>query len=489
MFNCFVKNFLSFHVRYIMPKSDRTTRSSRSLRNQPARRRYGSSTSTRTRSIQSNDVPRNHNVNPVQPDNQPLTGNDTETNRVRPGNGPQLGHNPLTNPVQNANHNHSRNYPLTTPEQTINQLITGNDTMTNPVQIQNQFLTGNNNGTTASTPHANSSPLDVNALTDQITKTVTSAVLDNLRAAGLFVQGQSTGASVITQTPGVNQATPVIQGTNNHPSLTSANTSFTTMPTEHNLSFPQSSFNAHASAAKSGFISAAIPLHARVPMKTKEKIWNNEFVELSTLFDEESDDITISLKSGKISTTNSSKRKFMSIEQWTDAFNVFMSVYRLKFPEQSEHLATYLNTVRKIANENGHWHFYDTNFRKIMHSIGLQWNQIHSELYVTALTRKQKQPFRSGRDLPASGRSRQDNAIKGTCNRFNKGAECSGCQYKHICRHCGGRHPGFRCWKEHSSRYNGNQSTQSPQQSAMSTDSKSSKIPIPTNPSSSGTSK
>ena len=65
------------------------------------------------------------------------------------------------------------------------------------------------------------------------------------------------------------------------------------------------------------FISVAIQLHSRGPMKTKEMIWNewnNEFVELSTLYDGETDNVTISLKSGKISTTNSAKRKFMCIE-------------------------------------------------------------------------------------------------------------------------------------------------------------------------------
>ena len=95
------------------------------------------------------------------------------------------------------------------------------------------------------------------------------------------------------------------------------------------MSFTQSSFNAHVEAAESGFISAAIPLHFRVPIKTKKRIWNIEFVELSTSYNGETDNVTISLKSGKISTTNSAKRKCMSIEQWTDAFNVYMSVYRL----------------------------------------------------------------------------------------------------------------------------------------------------------------
>lgn len=41
----------------------------------------------------------------------------------------------------------------------------------------------------------------------------------------------------------------------------------------------QSSARVHIKAAKSGFVSAAIPLHARIPLTTKEKIWNHEFLE------------------------------------------------------------------------------------------------------------------------------------------------------------------------------------------------------------------
>ena len=337
--------------------------------------------------------------------------------------------------------------------------------------------------TTDVTQSASNPNIDVSVLTEQITKTVTSAVLNNLRAAGLFEREHNQVSGIPNQLSNERQISPEVEGINNLSTFTSEASSSSAGLSGQTMSFAQSSFNAHVDAAKSGFISAAIPLHSRVPMKTKEGIWNNEFVELSTLYDEETDDVTISLKSGKISTSNSTKRKYMSIEQWTDAFNVYMSVYRLKFPDQSEQLSTYLNTVRKIALENGQWHYYDTNFRKIRQSIGLQWNQIHSELYVTAMMRKQKQPFRSNRDLPATSRSRSSFAIKNTCHKFNRGSECSGCVYKHMCRHCGGRHPGFKCWKEHSSRFNSFLPTQSNQQNPNLSDARQSKNPIPSNPS------
>ena len=335
--------------------------------------------------------------------------------------------------------------------------------------------------------------LDINALTEQITRTVTSAVINNLRLAGLL-QDQTQGQLPITQSQLSSAVSPPVStaaalGIDIAPSLNFSPSSSATL---NNSSIPsQASVAAHIEAAKSGFVSAAIPLHARVPMKTKEKIWNHEFVELSTLYDEDSDDITISLKSGKLTTKGPSKKRFMTIEEWTDAFNVFSAVYKIKFPEQSEHLSSYLNTVRKISNENGNWYYYDTNFRRIKQSIGLQWDQIHSELYVTALTRKLKQPFRQGRDLSAGGRSRT--IIKGTCNRFNRGTECSDCDYRHICRHCGGKHPGYRCWKEHSSRYNYSSQSKPNQQESFSragpSNSKQSKFTVPSHPGKAGNTK
>lgn len=168
------------------------------------------------------------------------------------------------------------------------------------------------------------------------------------------------------------------------------------------------------------------------------------------------DDVTISVKSGHISTTSAAKKKFMSIEQWTDAFSTFSSVYRLKFPGQSEQLSTYMSIVRKISNEKGTWHYYDTNFRKIKAACNLSWDQIHSELYVTALSRKQSLRFRSGRDLSDKERSRT--TIPGTCNKYNRGIFCSGCDYRHICKYsnCGGKHPGHKCWKNIGTRSGGN---------------------------------
>ena len=56
-------------------------------------------------------------------------------------------------------------------------------------------------------------------------------------------------------------------------------------------------------------------------------------------------------KRGKISSALT--KMFLTIEQSTDAFSVCSSVYRLKYPQKAEALASYMSLVRRIANEWG----------------------------------------------------------------------------------------------------------------------------------------
>ena len=44
-----------------------------------------------------------------------------------------------------------------------------------------------------------------------------------------------------------------------------------------------------------------------------------------------------------MSSTGTQKKRFLNIEQWTDAFNTFASVRRLRFLVEAEGLAAYMN--------------------------------------------------------------------------------------------------------------------------------------------------
>lgn len=82
-------------------------------------------------------------------------------------------------------------------------------------------------------------------------------------------------------------------------------------------------------------------MHMRLSIQMRERIWSGEYVELSNLVEEEVDDITINIKSGKISTKPTDPEKFMNIEQWTDAFSLYSKVYSLKYPQRAEQLSSY----------------------------------------------------------------------------------------------------------------------------------------------------
>ena len=99
------------------------------------------------------------------------------------------------------------------------------------------------------------------------------------------------------------------------------------------------------------FLSSRIPLHATVSLKKKEKIWSSDFIDLSPQQDDDVEDLSFNIRTGAISSTTTSQTKFMSIEQWTDAFNIFSSVYRLKYPSETEGLSSYMGFIRQIADK------------------------------------------------------------------------------------------------------------------------------------------
>ena len=59
---------------------------------------------------------------------------------------------------------------------------------------------------------------------------------------------------------------------------------------------------------KTRFTSSRVPLHATVNLKKKEKIWANEFIELSTLQEDEVEDISFNIHTGAVSSNTSKKR-------------------------------------------------------------------------------------------------------------------------------------------------------------------------------------
>lgn len=331
-------------------------------------------------------------------------------------------------------------------------------------------------------------------LTAQITKAVTSSVMENLRQAGVLT---------LNNTASVNNNAPVHNSVNNNATVNNiASVNNTASVTQHEEQQPSgetsptltpmlpqsqgqasailtlSSTSPSSSVRADGYVSSRMPLHALISQKKKENIWAGEYIDLSTLQEDDVEDITINLHTGKLSSSRPSRKKFLNIEQWTDAFNIFASVRRIRYPAEADGLAAYMNLIRRIANEKGSWYFYDTNFRKLKQSVDRAWDEIENELFFLALSRKQ-QPFRPARESDSASKpaSRRGNYTTfRSCNKFNRGVQCHGCNYPHICSECGkSNHAQYRCWSKSQSKPQNSQtapSSSNPQSSNSQSGSK-----------------
>jgi hypothetical protein len=207
-------------------------------------------------------------------------------------------------------------------------------------------------------------------------------------------------------------------------------------------------------------IEDGIPLGANIPIRVKQKIWGNQFIEFRSLLPHYTEtSVSIQLEQNSLSFRNvDSSKTYISIEQWTSAFMIFMNIYLEKFPNEAPHLLKYCSIIRQLANSHGDnaWRFYDENFRKLRQSTVLPWQRTISELMVLACTtHKSKHSFRSNfRQSHQS--SRKSDTFSRVCYAFNNGTRCKSnpCPFKHICQICREPHPKSKCPKSQNSNSN-----------------------------------
>ena len=119
------------------------------------------------------------------------------------------------------------------------------------------------------------------------------------------------------------------------------------------------------------FASVHLPVDARVPLKLKTKIWNNEFIDFGLLlanqFAEGKYQLTINPGDGSSPSLAlepiTKPKKIVSIDSWVQAFHVFVGVFTSRFPSDSPGLMKYGSTIQDLAARGHNWHFYDENFR------------------------------------------------------------------------------------------------------------------------------
>ncbi len=104
----------------------------------------------------------------------------------------------------------------------------------------------------------------------------------------------------------------------------------------------------------------------------KNKIWSGRYVNLRDLYDMDKPEVpqpsTLAIKQepGQNPTLvyMAAKRRPLSIQAWTSAWHVFISVYIQKFPDEIQALLVYEQDVNSLANQGLDWVFYDEQFRR-----------------------------------------------------------------------------------------------------------------------------
>ena len=152
-----------------------------------------------------------------------------------------------------------------------------------------------------------------------------------------------------------------------------------------------------------------------------------------------------------------SHKKIATIQQWVSAFNIFVSIYAERYPNETPRLIKYCEVVRDLAIKSGGWFWYDEQFRYIRQSNPDPWDQIHWELWLRAANSfRKQQPFTNKFQTQPRQRFRHPFFPKGTCWSFQAGKRCSGCQFEHSCFKCGAQHPGSQCAAQTTSNRFGN---------------------------------
>ena len=169
-----------------------------------------------------------------------------------------------------------------------------------------------------------------------------------------------------------------------------------------------------------------------------------------------------------------SKKEITSIGQWSQAWDIYMSVYSRRYPDQTHNLVTYASKVKDLAAKGGDFIKYDKGFRKARARFMSLWEIPDLELWLEcsqAGIRRDvnrvlstirnvdttfPQPATSSQATSQGGPSKLSFPFRpnlhhphGSCYAFHNSGKCDrpDCKFSHICwtQGCGQPHSVFQC--------------------------------------------
>ena len=180
-----------------------------------------------------------------------------------------------------------------------------------------------------------------------------------------------------------------------------------------------------------------------VSQELKTKIVNGQYVDLAKLLNNtiEPQKQMIVMVNGELETVEKRTKKITNIEQWTDAFIIYASVYLSSHPAKSLQLLKYMKDLRMAACRSPEgFKDYDQQFRlKMEKDPTRSWAEVDSELWILFI-------LPNIRNLTAATPRQSQNQI-GKCYSYNFQGLCykSLCNYYHVCIKCNAQHPLAFC--------------------------------------------
>ena len=188
-------------------------------------------------------------------------------------------------------------------------------------------------------------------------------------------------------------------------------------------------------------------LAVHLPQQIQDKIKRHQYINLALLLkgsielDELCSGGTLHLnETGAFETRpKTSKRAIRNIDEWTDAFLIYASVYLCTFPGKNIEILKYMSVIREAATRYpvAAWSSYDQQFRlrQANDTKRQAWSSLNGELWLRVMSNPLNNagPITSKR--PTGEFSGQ--AYSNPCYAFNEG-NCTWkiCRYKHVCSAC-----------------------------------------------------
>ena len=145
---------------------------------------------------------------------------------------------------------------------------------------------------------------------------------------------------------------------------------------------------------------SSVPLGSLVDPKLKATIWAKQFVELELLAAESTPQTLFMLDAQTskpvVEVRDQPTKKITNIEQWTDAFLLYIAIYLERHPVDTPDILKYLQIIRTMSAD-AHSKLslsYDRNFLKLRARNSMPWCNIHQELFhhVTCDANKAQEP-------------------------------------------------------------------------------------------------